>query len=247
MPVFRRDGRNVLFIHVPKCGGSSVERAFRASGYQAQYLDGNIGPGTINSVRACTPQHMHAAMLEQIFAIERFDAVFMIVRDPLARFRSEYVWRHRDQTRLSARSDDVARWAAQAFRQFREDPFVYDNHIRPQEDFWLPRADVYHLEDGLESIVGDLNSRFDFGVVLEPARAKDSESEYSLASQDVELSETLRADVQEFYRRDYVRFGYGSGLAARTQPVIDRWRASGLEFRRRVTLGARSVVTRLKR
>ena len=84
MPVFRQDGRAVLFVHVPKAGGSTLERLFAKSGWTTGYRDPKGGVGSMNSVRRCSPQHMHRPMLEQVFRLDRFDAVFMTVREPLA-------------------------------------------------------------------------------------------------------------------------------------------------------------------
>ena len=75
MPVFRRDERAVLFVHVPKAGGSSLERLFAKSGWTTGYRDPKGGVGSMNSVRRCSPQHMHRPMLEQVFRLERFDRI----------------------------------------------------------------------------------------------------------------------------------------------------------------------------
>jgi hypothetical protein len=34
VPVMIKDGRSVLFIHIPKTGGTSVERLFKKSGWE---------------------------------------------------------------------------------------------------------------------------------------------------------------------------------------------------------------------
>ena len=48
MPVFRQDGRAVLFVHVPKAGGSSLERLFAKSGWTTGYRDPKGGVGSMN-------------------------------------------------------------------------------------------------------------------------------------------------------------------------------------------------------
>ena len=163
MPVFRQDGRAVLFVHVPKAGGSTLERLFAKSGWTTGYRDPKGGVGSMNSVRRCSPQHMHRPMLEQVFRLDRFDAVFMTVREPLGRFRSEFAYRNAD--RVSATAAEVEAWYDEAFRQYRHDPFVFDNHLRPQWEFHLPGSHVYRLEDGLEAVVHDLNTRWGLGLL----------------------------------------------------------------------------------
>ncbi|MEQ6896903.1 sulfotransferase family 2 domain-containing protein [Microbacterium sp. KR10-403] len=209
MPVFRKNGRNILFIHVPKCGGTSVENAFRQSGYRSLYLDGKTGPGTVNYFRPCTPQHMHAEILEKIFLIDRFDAVFMLVREPLARFRSEFVYRHRKRNfaGVAPSAEYVSSWAAKALDSHASDPFHFDNHLRPQHEFQTRNAEVYKLEDGLDNVFNDLNRRFELGLSVPLERGKDGRNSGLMSSQ-VELEPRLVGRLQELYKYDYTSFGY---------------------------------------
>ncbi len=208
MPVFRRDGRAVLFVHVPKAGGSTLERLFAKSGWTTGYRDPKLGAGSMNSLRRVSPQHMHRPMLEQIFHLDRFDAVFMTVREPLARFRSEFAMRNSD--RVSASATEVEAWYDEAFRQYRRDPFVYDNHLRPQWEFHLPGAHVYRLEDRLETTVSDLNTRWDLGLLplSEVPRVLDRKEQSGIASSEVRLTAGLEARLRMEYAEDFARFGY---------------------------------------
>ena len=209
MPVFRKDGRSILFIHVPKCGGTTIENAFRQSGYRSHYLDGKTGPGTVNYFRPCTPQHMHAEILEKIFLLDRFDAVFMLVREPLARFRSEFVYRHRRRNfqGIAPSAEYVSNWAVRALDKYASDPFHFDNHLRPQYEFQTPNAQVYKLEDGLDAVFDDLNRQFDLGLSVPMDRGKDGR-ESGLMSSQVELEPSLAGRLQDLYKDDYTTFGY---------------------------------------
>ncbi len=207
MPIFRKDGRNILFIHVPKAGGTSIEMVFKQSGYQRAYLDGKMGPQSVNYVRRCTPQHMHAAMLETNFRLDRFDAMFLVVREPMARLRSEYLWRLRDRDPRTDASA-VEKWAKSAFRRYAADPFVFDNHLRPQVEFKLAGARTYHLEQGLGSILADLDKRWSLGLDTEIPRARHGEVVAGRSSRDVEISPALERLVKDFYVRDYAEFDY---------------------------------------
>ncbi|WP_277209743.1 sulfotransferase family 2 domain-containing protein [Isoptericola croceus] len=206
MPVFTKDERNVLFIHVPKTGGSSVEKHFVGAGWEMSYHDGRMGKGKPNYLRTCTPQHMHGQLLQETLRLGRFDAIFMVVRDPVARFRSEYVMRHKQE--LSTTADAVEAWAEHSFERFERNPFVHDNHIRPQVEFLVRKAQVYRLEDGLDAAMEDLNARFDLGVPTEIAKVRTSEKTRGISSADVEVSETLDARLERFYAEDFRRFGY---------------------------------------
>ncbi len=206
MPVFRRDGKRVLFVHVPKTGGSSVERLFLGSDWKAAYLDRRVGPESGNWLRRCSPQHMHGEMLQLMFHLDRFDLIFMTVRDPLARFRSEYSMRHRDDLRTD--SELVDAWAEKAFWKYQTNPFRHDNHLRPQSEFLVPGAVVYKLEDGLDRMAADLRERFGLDLATEVphhmARAKQS----GIPSEEVQVSPETEKRVREFYEDDYRQFGY---------------------------------------
>lgn len=206
MPVFRKDGRSLLFIHVPKTGGSTIEELFRSSGYDVTYLDGKMGPGSANFVRKCAPQHMNAEMLEHNFQLDRFECVFMMAREPLARFKSRYVWANRKREKL----DPVINqdWVEKQFREYRTNRFVGGNHVRPQVDFLTPGCDVYYFEDGMQNMVDDLDQRFDLSLDSTIPKVREGSSVSSMSSRDVIATDAVARRVKEFYADDYIRFGY---------------------------------------
>jgi len=206
MPVLRRDGRSILFVHVPKAGGSTVERVFGRSDWKVLYRDPKEGPQSLNALRRCSPQHMHRAMLETLFELHRFEAVFMTVRDPVARFRSEYAMR--DPEHVTADAARVEAWAEKAFLRYAADPFVWDNHLRPQAEFYVPGCTVYRLEDGLDAAVRDLNERWDLGLVEDVPRVMDRAAASGRASSDVPVGAALEARLRACYSEDFARFGY---------------------------------------
>ncbi|GAB3273735.1 sulfotransferase family protein [Arthrobacter pigmenti] len=206
MPVFRKDGRNILFIHVPKTGGSTIEEVFNSSGYQVMYLDGKMGPTSPNYFRKCAPQHMNAEMLEHAFRLDKFDLTFLVARDPLARFKSRYVWSHRKQASINPEISEE--WVEKQFREFSTNKFVGGNHVRPQVDFLTPGCDVYNFETGLQNIVDDLDKRFDFSLNREIPRVREGGAVSHMSSKDVVVSPGLERRIKEFYAEDYIRFGY---------------------------------------
>lgn len=222
MPVFSKDGKNVLFIHIPKTGGSSIDTVFRMSGYEMHFVDGDVGEGTINHLRRCTPQHMHAAMLRQTFKLHRFDVIFMIVRDPVARFRSEYLWRNRKKKHIPTDAESVQTWADESFAKFADDSYTYDNHLRPQVDFLVPGAKVYHIEDGMDSILADLNDTYGLGLQEQAPRLREGTTKTGVSSRDVVISPAVERRVKQFYRRDYEQFGYTGGPETSTMRRLGR-------------------------
>lgn len=206
MPMFIKDKRYVLFLHVPKTGGTSIERLFQASGWKVHLRDGRTGPGTANFARRCSSQHMQAALLQEILDLKRFELVFMVVRDPIARFRSEYAMRLRDPEGVAETAVDA--WAEKMFRRYRRNPYVLDNHLRPQADFLLPGSRVHRLEDGLEPMVRSLDEEFGLGLEGELGREQHSQDRVGVSSRDVRISDALEARLRETYAADFSEFGY---------------------------------------
>lgn len=200
----------MLFVHVPKAGGTSMERMFRRSGWKMRFHATRKTEPALMAVRRCSPQHYHAELLTQVLAINRFDETFVVVRDPIARFRSEYMMRtrarHPDGPPVDGAS--VEAWADQALTRYAGDPFAFDNHLRPQVEFLLPGASVHRLEDGLEAVAADLGARLGEEIVTDVPRGQDSRERSGRNSSDVELTPALEARLREFYAEDFARFGY---------------------------------------
>jgi Sulfotransferase family len=221
MPIFRKDGKNILFIHIPKTGGSTIEQVFKDSGYREDFRDGKMGAGTINHLRRSTPQHMHGSVLRQTFQLGRFDLIFMIVREPLARFRSEYLWRNR-HTEVSLDPTAIERWGYAAFDDYARNPYIHDNHLRPQIEFHVPGALVYYFEDGLDEVVRRLNADHGLGVNPVVPRVRTAEGTTGASSGDVTITPRLERRIREFYYEDFHTFGYakapGGAVAAGSPP-----------------------------
>lgn len=156
MPICTINQKSVLFVHIPKCGGSSLERLLqRQAGVKPSYLDEGKG-SYFNTLRRCSPQHMHAAILDQVFVLNRFDLIFAVCRDPEARVRSEYNMRF---SHAGPTQPDINQWYVKARKMRRNNPYLYDNHLRPQVEFVVPGAVLYKLEDGIDRIWQDLCRR----------------------------------------------------------------------------------------
>ncbi len=204
MPLFTRQDRSVLYIHVPKTGGTSVEHFLTANGFAAEYLDAG-GAGSLNSYRRCPPQHMHAQQLMAILRPWRCGYVFATVREPLARIVSEY--------RMRARTQDgfprLPAWVDQSLKRYAEDPYIFENHLRPQVEFIIPGCDVFRQEDGIGAgLVERIEARLD--TVLERrtfAHARPLR-QVTVPPEDVDA---VRARVRDAYWQDYAAFYPAAG------------------------------------
>jgi hypothetical protein len=102
MPIYKKNGKAVLFVHIPKSAGTTVDHIFLSNGWQVTFQDGGGRADTILRHMKCSFQHFHAALLTQIINPNSFDAVFTILRDPMTRLQSEYRWRMDPVRRLSS-------------------------------------------------------------------------------------------------------------------------------------------------
>lgn len=206
MPIFFKGNRALLFIHVPKTGGTSMEKALQEAGWAMRFHTTPQQEPRVFRIRTSSPQHYHAELLRQTLHTGQFESIFMMVRDPIARFRSEYAMRVRDPDAGTA--DRVEAWADKEFAAYAKNHYRRDNHLRPQHEFKLPRAHVYKYEDGIPAMGADLNRRYDLGLPDEFELHMTSQKGKRLSSKDVEISPSLRKKLLKLYAGDFKKFGY---------------------------------------
>src|ERR1700722_5127549 len=127
MPVFQKNNVSILFVHIPKAGGTRVENFFRQLGWKVSLFDGGQVKPSLNTVSWCSPQHFHATILKNIFNINRFEYCFAIVRNPIDRIKSEVRWRKA----YFNPAIEPEQWIENALLSYGSNPFIHDNHIRP--------------------------------------------------------------------------------------------------------------------
>ena len=145
MPLYTCAEKNIkiLFIHIPKCGGGSIEKFFRMNGF-TQHLF-SVEPELITCLK-CSPQHFHSELIISQLNISKVNYSFAIFRDPVERMISEYRWRIKHP--LAVNGFDS--WYQAIRQEFKENKYLLDNHIRCQVDFLIPNLNVFRFEDGLE-------------------------------------------------------------------------------------------------
>lgn len=205
MPVFLRDNFKVLFIHIPKTGGTSVEKTFLASGWDISYHHAHgSGPISIQETRTCSPQHYHAEILELLFRAEKFELVFTITRHPVARFISEYTRQTLRQNTYDPTPAAIINWGENKFKQYQTNPFLLDNHIRPQSEFLLPNTVCLKLEDGLDHAFNLLDKKYQLRVDNLRKHANRS----AIDIDPVQIDSSVEKMIEEFYSEDFINLGY---------------------------------------
>ena len=204
MPILIKDNKHFLFIHVPKAGGTSMEKIFFQSGWRISYLDFG-GQGSLNHLRHCSPQHMHEEMLQSQFKLDKFDEIFMVVRNPYDRFCSEYCWANQSNFSFAP---DIEVWAKNAIEVYAVNNYILDNHLRPQNEFQLPNANVYKLEKGFEAIIKDLESRHNLKLTYKDIRELTRISISGFSSGKVTLNQSTKELIYNHYSEDFKCYGY---------------------------------------
>lgn len=199
-----------MFIHIPKCGGSSLERRLAGSGWRETFSVRGIPADRLKAFKA-SPQHFHAALLEQIFNFEEFTRIVAIVRDPLNRLKSEYYWQFRNVKDYP----DPEAWIKTTLSDAKDNPYLFDNHIRPQVEF-LPQGvnlKVFKLErDGVQQAQIEICGEDEEQPknLMQRLRGRKPENEKtSVYNSVVETAfAKQRAVITDFYATDYAQLGY---------------------------------------
>jgi hypothetical protein len=198
MPAFRLGEKRILFIHIPKAGGTSVKNWL--SEHSAESLYQKHRP----ILFPCVPQHFHGDILNTLFASGFFDYSFCISRNPYDRIVSEYNYRI-TRPRLKNKifpKPSFDRWLTSAINKYAKDPFVHSNHIRPQHEFLIDGTEAFALEVGLKPLrdrISDLT-----GVELSADAPRENPSQKTITT----MTEKAADRVFEFYAEDFNRFGY---------------------------------------
>lgn len=204
MPIYRINNKTVLFIHVPKSGGTSVDAWLSAHADASLHnrlkrlFSVHDGLGLDWQLPM---QHFHAEVLERMFAPGFFDYAFMVVRDPLERLKSEY----RHIRALPFRIDTwlpFGVWARVMLWLARRAPSFARNHLRPQSDFVCFDAEIFRFEDGLEHIIKTVAER------LGLPQPQDVPHKRNRADEAIPVSPRTARALRAHYRKDYEIFGY---------------------------------------
>ncbi|MDQ2092093.1 sulfotransferase family 2 domain-containing protein [Marimonas arenosa] len=190
MPLARLGNKLVFFAHIPKTGGTSVETYLRSKGRLALHHNRS------GEWLKCSPQHMQAEVYTAMFGSDFWDHAFAVIRDPVARLQSEY--RHRTR-RAAARERDIAPfdiWAPRVLRRALDDPYLLDNHLRPQAEFVCEDTTLFRLEDGLEPVFDWIDE------ISGDATPMPRDWKRNLSHVDVGMSAETELLIRDFYADD---------------------------------------------
>ncbi|MCP9835638.1 MULTISPECIES: sulfotransferase family 2 domain-containing protein [unclassified Cyanobium] len=204
MTILTKDSNSILFLHVPKCGGSSIVDTFTANGYTSE-LEMRGKPA--QDCLLASPQHQTCSALKSLVRFDNIKEIFMVVRNPYQRLVSEYNWIFREVS--PEERPEYSQWVINSIAIVEQDPYYLDNHLRPMIDFLDVGhpARIFRLEGGLQAIIEFYLQPVESMLNITVAHNKKA-SLFKYKSDNPALDERALHLVNKFYRDDFLAFGY---------------------------------------
>lgn len=221
MPIFKAGSKLIYYAHVPKCGGSAVEEYLtdRFGGHGAfQNTQYTSRPEKLRWTKT-SPQHIDVEALGLLFPADFFDASFAIVRHPVSRLVSAYHFQLEVEGTVPE-TTGFSEWLHDLPDRIGENPFAFDNHIRPMAEIVPEGAQIFYLEHGLDAMVPWLDHVTGQKVGMRAVPHTNKQGEYvkgGAAKPKAKPTDADLATIAKMYAEDFRRFAYE--LTAR-QPTV---------------------------
>lgn len=214
MPFFRTAGKIVYFAHVPKCAGTSVEDYLIERFGTLAMLDRRfLSKEAAARWSRTSPQHIDWQSLQTILPATLIDAVFTVVRHPVARAESAFHFQIGVERSIPPETR-FSNWLREQIAMMQADPFVLDSHMRPQSDFVPEGAAVFHMEHGLDALIHWLDAVTGSAdgprAIGHSNKRKSNPGKTSGAHASARTSPEDIALLEKAYAADFARFGYSA-------------------------------------
>ena len=213
MPILRSKNNIVLFSHIPKCGGTSIEEYCFQAGLKIAFFDNAFYTKTpTNRWSINSPQHIDGASLKRLFPEDFFDACFSIVRQPTDRLRSAFLYQKHKRKKFDINltlSDFIK-------NEFKQNALLlgyHDNHFLPQHKFLTSghQYKIFKLENGLSNVKKFIDTNL-FGAEtgIEIGHTNKSNKMRNTNTAEIYLDEEAKTIITQVYEEDFLKFNYST-------------------------------------
>jgi hypothetical protein len=199
MPFIKINDKNILFIHIPKTGGTSIEESM------AKLSELNFSSRAILNSCRVSPEHFTFSDYESLFQKDFFSYTFTIVRDPYKRIESEYKMRAiLSKQSFFGKIPKFSIWLEDSLNRTKHDVQYLNNHFRPQIHFLSKKMRIFKYENGLDAVIRNVNLDLKTDIALcETKHLSSTRFDGSIEW----TSQNIRS-VNEFYNEDFTVLNY---------------------------------------
>lgn len=193
----------IFFIHIPKCGGTTLECFFGNVGFKSF-----LAPKDYRDVRGflkVPPAHFDMTILEKLFRMDSMYS-FAVVRCPYGRMLSDFKWA-KTKTNNTAYFENMSfdEFCSDSFNKYMVDNNYLANHITPQSKYIGSNVNkIFHLEDGLETAIkevfSDNNLKINGNLLLPKINQSNKEA--------IKIKSKTKDMIYDFYEEDFRNFGF---------------------------------------
>jgi len=205
MPIFQKADKMILFVHIPKAAGSSIEQLFTESGW------------SMNLFKPCSspyePAEQHLTYEKLGELLEDIDDItsFTVVRNPFRRLVSEWRWQLSTMRTTDVDFDHFVRRVQVSLLHSRT---YWDNHWRPQTEFLSDAINRVMKIENIDEDFSNFAREHDLDLAGPIPRRNRSRRRFLRSSPKLACSTETMDRILEIYETDFDVLGYPKEMPA---------------------------------